>query len=77
MAAHEGIRRIKVLGRLFVLGGIGSAVILGGSLLLGAFGRVEPSASSVVLLPLTVPLILVGGALWILAWVLEGFLSRE
>jgi hypothetical protein len=77
MAAYEGIRRIKMLGKLFVFGGIGSAVILGGSLVVTGFTRVPLIASPGILLPLTIPMILLGGALWILGWILEGFFIRE
>jgi hypothetical protein len=34
MIQNDGIRRMKVLGRLFLFGGLGSAIILGSFLLL-------------------------------------------
>jgi len=84
MAAYEGIRRIKLLAKVLWYGGIGSAVILGGSMLLARATDLRSvaylGAYSVivsVLFPLTIPLTLMGGALWILGWVLEGFFSPE
>jgi hypothetical protein len=70
MAADEGVRRVKLLGRTMTIGGIGSAVIL-----FAFFTILRGSNFGINLLPLVVVLGLIGGALWILGWVLEGFLG--
>ena len=71
MAAHEGARRIKAVGRTMLLGGAASSVTF--VVCLALF-----RASSIVmnLLPFMLLLIPVGVALWIGGWVVEGFLAR-
>ncbi len=72
MVANEGVRRLRALGKLLLLGGFGSAIILAGSLYL-----LPSQVLPLILLVYTVPLMLLGAAIWIGAWVLEGFLARQ
>jgi hypothetical protein len=77
MAAGEGARRIKLVGRALTLGGLGSAVILAGALWMGVVQGVSVQPV-MFLLPLMLPVTFLGGVLWIAGWVLEGFLvGRE
>jgi hypothetical protein len=77
MAASEGARRIKLIGRALTFGGLGSAIILAGTLWLGVVQGVSVQPV-MFLLPLMLPVTFLGGVLWIAGWVLEGFLvGRE
>jgi hypothetical protein len=75
MAADEGVRRLKLLGKLFFFGGCGSAIILLSSMMIAVALHTPIWVPS--LLPLTFPIIAAGIVLWILGWVLEGFLTRQ
>jgi hypothetical protein len=77
MVANEGVRRLKLLGRLLFLGGFGSAMILGGAFLLGLRVIRPVPLLPPMLLPFTFPLMLLGGVLWVGGWVLEGFLAAS
>jgi hypothetical protein len=71
MAAHEGTRRIKAVGRTMLLGGAASAVTL-----VVCLALFRTSSIVMNLLPFMLVLIPLGVALWIGGWVVEGFLAR-
>jgi len=80
MIQNDGIRRMKVLGRLFLFGGLGSAIILGSFLLLAL--RFESRNLNLLtwqvdFLPLAFLVMLLGGLFWVGAWLIEGFLARR
>jgi len=60
MAADEGVRRVKLLGRTMAVGGLGSAAIL-----LVCYEILRGSFFGISFLPLMIGLGLIGGALWI------------
>ena len=72
MAAYEGARRIKAVGRTMLLGGLASALIL--VVCSTLFGGVPLFTN---LLPFMLLLIPWGVALCISAWIVEGFLATR
>jgi hypothetical protein len=80
MVQNDGIRRMKILGRVFLFGGLGSAIILGTFLLLGLSFEsrsLNLLTWEVNFLPLAFLVMLLGGLFWIGAWLIEGFLVRR
>jgi hypothetical protein len=78
MAAHEGARRIKLIGKLFIAIGsfLGLAWWFVGHSPSG-FDPGNPSGNpygelvGLMLLPFPV-----GGAIWVLGWIVEGFFKQ-
>ncbi len=73
MAANEGVKRIKTIGRTLVLGGAVSALVLAVCM---EVLRVY-SLAATPLLPLVFFLLLAGGMIWVGGWVLEGFFGAR
>ena len=65
MAKHEGIRRIKIVGKLMML--------LGATLATLIWILTGPASSIFTLLLLLPGPVLLGGLVWALGWILEGF----
>ena len=74
MALHEGCRRLRKVGRIFILFGMGLALL--GTIVVGVaagFQAVNAAPLITVLLPPILFAEIIGGALWIVGWVVEGF----
>ena len=78
MIKHEGVRRLKLLGKSFLL--IGCVCILASYaaswLLPAGWDALRQSSLPMLLLPWVSQLAFYGLLAWCGAWVLEGFVSR-
>jgi len=74
MALHEGCRRLRKVGKVFIFFGLGFALL--GTILI-CFGSAFQILNAASLMPLVlVPTFfaeVAGIALWVIAWVVEGF----
>ena len=77
MYTNEGLRRIHLLGKRIMLFGTLAAVVFW---LLETFVLRGPGNTSIApfeLLILMIYPLLLGGTLWVIAWVVEGFLTSS
>ena len=75
MYTNEGLRRIHLLGKRIMLFGTLAAVVFW---LLETFVlRDGRSIAPFELLILIINPLLLGGALWVIAWIVEGFLTSS
>jgi len=73
MAANEGVRRIKMIGRTLAISSLASAVVL--AVCMKAL-KVS-SLGATPLLPFIFLLLAAGGVFWVGGWVLEGFFGAR
>jgi hypothetical protein len=70
MAAIEGVRRIKGLGKWIIIIGSIAAVVLWVVAMLFYQPKINPVAQLIAFL---LPPLILGGLIWIFGWIIEGF----